>query len=74
MNCGQCVYFVPSGYENWGKCRASFPAWINGEKNHNIVWIIEGHPNNYADECEMFGHVKEDYGHINTRRVFETNG
>jgi len=55
VNCGQCKHFVPSIYKNWGDCAAPFPAWIEfNAGSESMVWVIDGHPNNYADRCVLF--------------------
>lgn len=57
MNCGQCKHFSPTDRKNWGECVAPFPAWLFSEEDtgqKNMVWVIEDHPNNYADSCDVF--------------------
>ena len=58
MNCGQCKYFRDVGYKHWGECCAPIPAYICSNAS-SIVFIAELHPNNYANDCEVFISVEE---------------
>ena len=59
VNCGQCKHFRDVGYKHWGECCAPVPSYISSEESA-IVWRIESHPNNYANDCEVFVSVEKE--------------
>jgi hypothetical protein len=53
-NCGQCKHFEKPGYANWGNCTAPYPEWVCVDEHENTVWVVDGHPQNYAKICDLF--------------------
>ena len=52
-SCGMCEHFASNSYANWGTCMAPLPAWIT-EVGSCMVWVVDGHPQNYAEDCDAF--------------------
>lgn len=52
-SCGMCIHFASTTYKNWGYCTAPLPAWLT-EVGYGSVWRLEGHPQNYAKDCDLF--------------------